>query len=256
MAHRCFGTRVCVIFYTVSFNEHASSLYQAAATEQLFWDVGLRTPRCVKMLSMHAFVFFQCDWRVCSDGAAHKFAAIPASWPADAPLGRDMKGVRCVACATTRQWCAFCFSLFRSFVPIGIVSKARTTCCQVWRFRVGSLDAPCFSCAVVSRWTQIYHLTLSCRNQDPHMSVACCCLKDGWCELFFACSRGMTCWVLDMVSFSILRARCHNHNTSSVSQVVVVLWLLSDMPMRTCHYHLLLLFTNGFASKMCWVRGV
>ena len=68
-------------------------------------------------------------------------------------------------------------------------------------------------------------------------------------------------WVLDMVSFSILRARCHNHNTSSVSQVVVVLWLLrdvggGDMPMRTCHYHLLLLFTNGFASKMCWVRGV
>ena len=74
-------------------------------------------------------------------GAAHKFAAIRASWPADAPVGRDMKCMRCVACATTRQRCAFCFSLFRSFVPIGIVSKARTTWCQVWRFRVGSLDA-------------------------------------------------------------------------------------------------------------------
>ena len=33
------------------------------------------------------------------------------------------------------------FSLFRSFVPIGIVSKARTTCCQVCMYRVGSLDA-------------------------------------------------------------------------------------------------------------------
>ena len=59
-------------------------------------------------------VFFQCDWRVCSDGAAHKFAAIRASRPADAPFGRDMKCMRRVACATTRQWSAF-FVLFSFF---------------------------------------------------------------------------------------------------------------------------------------------
>ena len=66
------------------------------------------------------FWFFQCDGRVCSDGAAHKFASIRASRPADAPFGRDMKCERCVACATTRQWSAF---FVRSFVPIGIVSR-------------------------------------------------------------------------------------------------------------------------------------
>ena len=59
------------------------------------------------------------------------------------------------------------FSLFRSFVPIGIVSKARTTCCQVCRFRGGVFNA-LFFCGVVSRWA---HLPFdpSCRNQDPHM---------------------------------------------------------------------------------------
>ena len=61
-------------------------------------------------------VFFQCDWRVCSDGAAHKFASIRASRPADAPFGRDMKCMRCVAFATTRQWSAFFFFLFLFFV--------------------------------------------------------------------------------------------------------------------------------------------
>ena len=33
------------------------------------------------------------------------------------------------------------FFLFRSFVPIGFVSKARKTCCQVCMFLVGALGA-------------------------------------------------------------------------------------------------------------------
>ena len=54
---------------------------------------------------------------------------------------------------------------------------------------------------------------------------------------------------------------CGAHWSASCVNLTCVLWLLrdvggGDMPMRTCHYHLLLLFTNGFASKMCWVRGV
>ena len=65
--------------------------------------------------------------------------------------------------------------------------------------------------------------------------------------------------LFDMLSCFILPARCHNHNTSSVSQVVVI--LLSsrdvgdrDVPMRTCHCHMLFL-TNRCASKICLVRG-
>ena len=66
---------------------------------------------------MHAFGLFQCVWRVCSDGAAHMSAYIRTSRPADAHFGRDMKGVKCVACATTRQWSAFflSFSFVRSY---------------------------------------------------------------------------------------------------------------------------------------------
>ena len=61
----------------------------------------------------HVLVFFQCGWRVRSDGAACKFADIRALPPADAPFGRDMKCVRCVACVTARQWSAldFCLSV-------------------------------------------------------------------------------------------------------------------------------------------------
>ena len=93
-------------------------------------------------------------------------AYIRALPPTDAPFGRDMECVRCVACARTRQWCAF--FLFRSFVPIGIVSKTRTTCCQVCMYRVGAWT-PCFSCAVVSRSTNL-PLDLLCRNKNAHMA--------------------------------------------------------------------------------------
>ena len=55
--------------------------------------------------------------------------------------------------------------------------------------------------------------------------------------------------VFDLVSFFVLPARCHNHNTSSVSQVVHILLLL-----RTCHL-LLLLTQMVFASKMWLLRG-
>ena len=67
--------------------------------------------------------------------------------------------------------------------------------------------------------------------------------------------------VFDLVSFFVLPARCHNHNTSSVSQVVDILRLLrdvggGDLPMRTCQCHLLLLLTQMvFASKMWLLRG-
>ena len=67
--------------------------------------------------------------------------------------------------------------------------------------------------------------------------------------------------VFDLVSFFVLPARCHNHNTSSVSQVVDILRLLrdvggGDMPIRTCHCHLLSFLTRMvFASKMCLIRG-
>ena len=67
--------------------------------------------------------------------------------------------------------------------------------------------------------------------------------------------------MFDLVSFFVLPARRHNHNTSSVSQVVEIMWLLrdvggSDMPMRTYHCHLLLFLTEMvFASKMWLLRG-
>ena len=136
----------------------------------------MRTSRYMNMLSMSVFFFFQCGWRVRSDGAACMSAFIRALPPTDAPFGRDMECVRCVACATTREWSAFFFFFVRSVVPIGIVSKAGTTCCQVCMYRVRSWT-PCFSCAVVSRSINLPPFV----SQQECVHGACCQKKKGCC---------------------------------------------------------------------------
>ena len=83
-----------------------------------------------------------------------------------------------------------------------------------------------------------------------------------WVVRAFLCSFAWDDMLgFDMVSFFILCARCHNRETSSVSQVVDILRLLrdvgsGDVSIWTCHCHLLLLLAQMVvASKMCLVRG-
>ena len=147
--------------------------------------------------------------------------------PTDVPFGRDMECVRCVACATTRLWSAFFFFFFVHSFQLELFQSHERRVVRCACFAL-ALWTPCFSCAVVNRWTHL-PLDILCRNKNAHMSVACCCFKDGW-GVAFLCSvawDGML--VFDMVSFSILRARCHNHNTSSDSQVVEILRFLRDV---------------------------
>ena len=142
--------------------------------------------------------------------------------------------------ARQRDSGAHLFFPFRSVVPIGIVSKARTTCCQVCMYRVGAWT-PCFSRAVVSRSTNLPRPFVS-QQECAHGAFLCSFAWDGML-------------VFDLVSLFVFPARCHNHNTSSVSQVVDILWLLrdvggGDLPIKTCQCHLLLFLTrNVFCVK-------